>query len=109
MKKYKFVFDGEMPSCIIEFIPFIDELEGAGIVVDRETGHTVNIYKDKITEDFKREIFLSFEYRRICPRNIYYLEEEKDLAPIINVFPLSECPIYGKLKDLSEYIVALSK
>lgn len=105
--KYEFHFNGEMPNYIIEFIPFIDELEGTGSVMDRETGHTVNIYSDNISEALKREIFLSGKYRRMCPRDVYFLEEEKEISPTVNVLPLRKCPIYRRLNSLAKYIETL--
>ena len=109
MKKYEFTYNREMPPYIIEFIPFVDELEGTGSVIDRTTGHIVNIYGNSITETLKRDIFLSFKYRRFCPRNVYFLEEEKEIGPTVNVYPMEECPIYDKLKSLSEYMEMLDK
>ena len=105
--KYEYHFNGEMPNYIIEFIPFIDELQGTGHTLDRETGHTVNIYSDNVSESFKREVFLSNKYRRICPRDAYFLEERKEILPTVNVFPLRKCPIYRRLNSLAKYIETL--
>lgn len=99
---YIFSYKGEMPSYIIEFIPFVDRLEGSGTCVDRETGHTVNIYGKSVSENLKRKVYLSSEFRRVCPRNAYFLEERKEIYPTIKVFPLSKCPIYKKLKSIGK-------
>jgi len=105
--KYEFHFNREMPNYIIEFIPFIDKLEGTGSVMDRETGHTVNIYSDNVSVAFERKIFLSHKYRRICPRDAYFLEEKKEIAPTVNVLPLRRCPIYRRLNSLAKYVETL--
>lgn len=99
--KYVFSYDGKMPSYIIQFIPFVDELEGTGTCIDRKTGHTVNIYTSESPEQtmkIVREVSLSLRYRRFCPRDAYFLEEEKEIPPVVNVYPILKCPIYEKLK-----------
>ena len=102
--KYIFEYNGKMPSYIIEFIPFIDELEGTSSRKDRKTGHTVNIYGNEVTESLKREVYLSPKFIRVCPRDSYFLEEAKEISPIVEVFPLSECPIYEKLKAIEKIV-----
>ena len=96
-RRYEFLWDGEMPSTIIEVVPFVDKTQGTDHTLDRKTGHTVNIYGNNISESYKRDIFLSFKYRRICPEDAYFLEDRKEIYPIIKVFPIEECPIYEEL------------
>ena len=89
--RYICPFDSKRIPYIIEFIPYTG--------TDRVTGHTVNIYGN-VTEELKREIYLSSQFRRTCPRDAYFLEEEKEILPIIKEFPLYRCKIYKQLKGI---------